>query len=97
MDEAKIYLKIMILLLFLAVGCVTINIAKDIHNWHEWNETKTVFTVIVQEGDTLYNYGYQYKPDWMDIRDYCEEVKELNNMSSSTICAYQDLKLYRGD
>lgn len=32
MDEAKIYLKIMILLLFLAVGCVTINIAKDIYN-----------------------------------------------------------------
>lgn len=97
MNEAKIYLKTMILLLFLAVGCVTINIAKDIYDWHEWNETKTVFIVTVKDGDTLYNYGYQYKPDWMDIRDYCEEVKGLNNMSSSTICAYQDLKLYRGD
>lgn len=70
MNEAKIYLKTMILLLFLAVGCVTINIAKDIYDWHEWNETKTVFIVTVKDGDTLYNYGYQYKPDWMDIRDY---------------------------
>lgn len=25
------------------------------------------------------------------------EVKELNNMSSSTICAYQNLKLYKED
>lgn len=97
MNEAKIYLKTMILLLLLTVSCVIINIAKDIHNWHEWNEAKTVFIVTIKEGDTLYNYGYQCKPDWMDIRDYCEEVKELNNMSSSTICAYQNLKLYRRD
>lgn len=56
MDEAKIYLKIMILLLLLTVGCVIINIAKDIHNWHEWNETKTVFVVTAKDGDTLYNF-----------------------------------------
>lgn len=97
MNESKIYLKIMILLLLLTIGCVTINIAKDIRNWKEWNENKVVFMVVVQQGDTLYDYGYQYKPDWMDIRDYCEEVKELNNMSSSTICAYQNLKLYKED
>ena len=97
MDESKIYLKIMILLLLLTIGCAIINIVKDIRNWNEWNENKVVFMVVVQQDDTLYDYGYQYKPDWMDIRDYCEEVKELNNMSSSTICAYQNLKLYRRD
>lgn len=97
MNESKIYLRIMILLLLLTIGCVIINIAKDIYNWEEWNENKIVFSVVVQEGDTLYNYGYQYKPDWMDIRDYCEEVKELNNMSSSTIWVYQNLKLYKED
>lgn len=95
MNESKIYLKIMILLLLLTIGCVIINIGKDIYRWHEWNENKIVFTMVVQEGDTLFDYGYQYKPDWMDIRDYCEEVKELNNTSSSTICAYQNLKLYK--
>lgn len=97
MNESKIYLKIMILLLLLTIGCVTINIVKDIRNWNEWNENKVVFIVVVQQDDTLYDYGYQYKPDWMGVRDYCEEVKELNNMSSSTICAYQNLKLYKED
>lgn len=97
MNESKIYLRIMILLLILTISCVTINIVKDIRNWNEWNENKVVFMVVVQQDDTLYDYGYQYKPDWMDVRDYCEEVKELNNMSSSTICAYQNLKLYKED
>lgn len=97
MNESKIYLKIMILLLLLTIGSFTINIVKDIRNWKEWNENKVVFMVVVQQDDTLYDYGYQYKPDWMDIRDYCEEVRELNNMSSSTICAYQNLKLYKED
>lgn len=61
----------------------------------EWESTREVITIYVEGGDTLDELGYQYKPSWMDIREYREEIKELNGMQSSDLYMGQKLKLYK--
>lgn len=59
-----------------------------------WAQTRDVVTVTVSSGDTLDGFGYKYKPEWMDVREYREYIKELNGMESSTLYVGQQLKLY---
>ena len=61
----------------------------------EWKSTREVITVYVESGDTLDELGYRYKPSWMDIREYREEIKELNDMQDSYLYMGQELKLYK--
>lgn len=61
----------------------------------QWEEQREVITVQVCYGDTLDEICYEYKPSWMDIREYRYEVMELNNMESSTIYANTTLRLYK--
>lgn len=70
----------------------TISEDKALHN--EWENTREVITVRVQYGDTLDGFGYEYKPEWMDVREYREQVKDLNDMTSSMLYAGQTIKLY---
>ncbi len=44
----------------------------------------------VQPGDTLWNIAQQYNPNG-DVRKTVYEIKSLNNMSSSDICAGETL------
>lgn len=47
---------------------------------------------VVQSGDTLWNIAEEYKPDWMDIRQYIDLIEEDNN-TSAMINPGQRLKL----
>lgn len=60
----------------------------------EWEDTREVITVRVHYGDSLDKFGYQYKPTWMDIREYRKLVIDLNDMTSAMVYANTDLKLY---
>lgn len=48
----------------------------------EWENNRRVVSYIVDSGDTLWNISKQYKPEWLDIREYMFEVRQLNNISS---------------
>ena len=55
----------------------------------------TVKTIYVNEGDSLYKYYYRYADtEKTSVEDYCQALKELNNMKSSMIYAYTSFKVY---
>lgn len=82
---------ILALFIFVAIGA---KITNDNKCMQEWKNNRTVITVTVTCGDTLDKLGYKYKPSWMDVREYREQVKELNNMKTSGLRAGQCLDLY---
>ena len=63
-------------------------------NMQQWEENREIIIVEVKYGQGIDDFGYVYKPDWMDIREYREYVKELNGMKNCTLYAGQELKLY---
>ena len=50
-------------------------------------------SVVIQEGDTLWDLALQYAPEEQDIRSYIQEVRELNRMTSDQIHAGQSIIL----
>ena len=60
----------------------------------QWAESRDIIVVTVHYGAGIDQYGYTYKPDWMPIQEYREQILELNGMENSTLYAGQELKLY---
>ena len=60
----------------------------------EWKNTAVVHTISIQPGDTLDEIGYEYKPSWMDIREYRYYIQKLNNLDTSMLYIGQDLDVY---
>ena len=60
----------------------------------EWENTSVVKTITVQSNDTLDEIGYEYKPAWMDVREYRWYIQQLNNLDNSILYIGQDLKVY---
>ena len=92
----------LITVLLLTLVCAIIFVGCNIHHSNklktEWEQSRDVITVTVHYGDTLDDFGYQYKPSWMDIREYRELVNDLNGMTSSALHTNTDIKLYaQGD
>jgi hypothetical protein len=56
----------------------------------EWKEIE----YCVCYGDTLWNIGEFCCPNTVDIRDWINEVKALNNMRSSTLKEGQVIRIY---
>lgn len=50
-------------------------------------------SVVIEEGDTLWDLALQYAPEEQDIRSYIQEVRELNRMTSDQIHAGQSIIL----
>ena len=53
----------------------------------EWLENREITEYYVEQGETLWSIAQQYKPEFMDIREYVYEIQQLNNISN----------LYAGD
>ena len=51
----------------------------------EWTNNRKVTTYTVESGHTLWNISSQYKPEWLDTREYIHEIKALNNTTDSNI------------
>lgn len=60
----------------------------------EWENNKQVVSYIVDSGDTLWNIAEQYKPAWLDTREYIYEVRQLNNELSSNLQAGDEILIY---
>ena len=92
--DSQIFLTIALAASVFIAGAIVHDVARDIHQYHTWKAERQIIEITVSPGDTLYAYAGKYKPTWMDPRDYCESVKELNNMSTSTLQAFQNIKIY---
>ena len=92
----KTNIKTLIMATLIAVSIFAIGYRAGANNMQqsEWERHREIITVAVGYGDTLDDICYQYKPSWMDIREYRYEVMELNNMESSTIYANTMIRLY---
>lgn len=73
---------------------VGIKVNADERRLTEWKENCTIITVIVEKGNTLDGFGYKYKPEWMDVREYRYHILELNDMPSAMLYEGQTLQLY---
>lgn len=85
---------IILLCIVLTVGALVYTIVDHGNRVATWANTREVITIVVERGDTLDEFGYKYKPDWMDVREYREYIKELNDMDTSSLYVGQELKLY---
>lgn len=73
---------------------VIIVIAKDAKASELWKESREIIVHHICTGDTLNGLYYQYNPQGIDIGPWVEQVKELNNMSSSNIYAGDTILIY---
>lgn len=81
--------------LALCIFSMGFSFAQKAEQRSEWEETREVITIHICSGDTLDEIGYEFKPEWMDIREYRESIKELNNLDSCMLYVGQELKIYR--
>lgn len=44
----------------------------------------------LENGDNLWTISEQYKPEYMDIKDYMKKIKKINHISENTILQYGD-------
>ncbi len=61
----------------------------------EWLENRQVIAVTVPAGVGIDYYGSYYAPDWMDLREYRDQIMQLNNMDSTMLYAGQILYIYK--
>jgi len=56
--------------------------------------TRYYTSICVDSNDTLWSIAKEYRPDNCDITGYIRDIKAINNMSSDTIYAGQNLIVY---
>ena len=86
--------KLLAFMFIFATICIGYNINHEHQLKTEWENSREVITVIVQSGDTLDAFAYEYKPSWMNAYDYRECVIMLNELPNSNIQIGDRLKLY---
>jgi hypothetical protein len=84
----------LILVIVLVAIAIFIAISSVNARQAEWENNREIITVVVCHGDTLYNFAQEYKPSWMDAREYIYAVEELNNLDGGSIYAGQTIMLY---
>jgi hypothetical protein len=95
--ERKERIKKIILTTTATIALLAIPTASIAHTYSQlsnWESTREVITVQVQPGEGIDHYWAEYAPSWMDREIYREEIKELNNMSNSSLRSGQTLKIY---
>jgi hypothetical protein len=79
--------------LAVTVSVATMSAHQNAQRHKEWESTREVITVTVPAGAGLDYFGAKYKPDWMDMREYRQAIKSLNDMTSSMLIKGQTLKI----
>lgn len=82
------------ILAIIAIIAAGISLHEDKEIRTEWEENREVSVILISSGDDLWSIAEEYKPSWMDSREYIYEVKKLNNMSQSCIYAGEQLLIY---
>lgn len=83
------FIKSIAILIFLLIALFNISIAKT-------NSEAEIIDYTINKGETLWNIAKEYTPDNKDIRQTIYEIKQLNNMTDSTIYPGQIIKIKNG-
>lgn len=90
--------KVIAAVIALATVVTIIACIKSVTNYKEmseqWYNARTTTTITIAPNKTLWSIAEQYKPSWMDTREYIHEVKTLNNMDTSFLDVGQTLEIY---
>lgn len=81
-----------LVIIAIIAGGISLHEDKEIRT--EWEENREVSIIVISSGDDLWSIAEEYKPSWMDPREYIYEVQKLNNMSQSCIYAGEQLLIY---
>lgn len=79
------------ILFVLLIGC---KVNHDNKLKAEWEHNREVITVVVHNGDTLWDITNEYRPTWMTADEYMYDIKQLNDMTTSNLCVGDRLKVY---
>ena len=85
------------MLVVLVIVTVIIALCSVVNNhaqYNEWVENRTTTTVRVAPNQTLWQIAEEYKPDFMDTREYIHEVKTLNGMSDTYLYVGDEIEVY---
>ena len=85
---------VLVLITVLSISTVVYTNHNNATRMNEWLSNCTITTVYVKQGDTIDDFGYQYKPNWMDIRDYRKLIMNLNDIDTCGLLEGQTLDLY---
>ena len=62
------------------------------------NQTKDIYIdYTVRRGDTLWEIAKENKASNTDTREYIYEIKQLNNLQTSSICEGQTIKIIKNE
>lgn len=84
------FIRTMAIAIFLLAAVFNFSIAKSNQ------EEAEVIDYTICKGETLWSIAREYTPDNKDIRQTIYEIKQLNNMSDSTVYENQTIKIKIG-
>lgn len=85
----KKFIRSIAIVIFLLIAIFNVSIAKSS------NEAE-IIDYTIAPGQTLWSIAKEYTPDNKDIRQTIYEIKQLNNMTDSTIYPGQTIKIKNG-
>ena len=86
----KKFIRSMAIVIFLLVALFNISVAKSN------KEEAEIIDYTITKGETLWSIAKEYTPNSKDIRQTIYEIKQLNNMSDSTVYENQTIKIKIG-
>lgn len=83
------FIRSIAIIIFFLIALFNISIAKT-------NTETEYIDYTISKGETLWDIAKEYTPDNKDIRQTIYEIKQLNNMTNSTIYPGQTIKIKNG-
>lgn len=90
----RIKTALLILAVIAIVSAFAVSISSATDKQSEWYSTRVTKTITVHSGDTLDGIGYEFKPSWMDVREYRHMIMQLNDLDTAMIYSGDQLKVY---
>ena len=84
------FIRTITIAIFLLIAIFNFSIAKSNQ------EEAEIIDYTISKGQTLWSIAKEYTPDSKDIRQTIYEIKQLNNMSDSTVYENQTIKIKIG-
>lgn len=85
----KKFIRSIAIVIFLLIAIFNVSIAKS-------NNEEEIIDYTIAPGQTLWSIAREYTPNSKDIRETIYEIKQLNNMTDSTIYPGQTIQIKKG-